>query len=62
MSPVVEEMRKRKWKRFGLPAFICNLIVYSLFLILFTAVVLVTPFPQSDMCSGKKVKKNVEGK
>ena len=53
MCPVVEEMRTRKWKTFGLPAFVIHMTFYTLYLSVFAAVVLVTPFPQERMCNGK---------
>lgn len=50
--PVVEEFRMRKWKRFGMPVFIFSFILYSLFLFILTAAILVGPFPQGNMCNG----------
>ena len=54
-SPVVEEMMTWKWRTFGLPVFIFSFLLYSLFLFLLTAVILVGPFPQGEMCSGNEL-------
>lgn len=54
-TPVVAEMLNHKWKTFVLPVFMGNILLRILFVALFTAVVLVGPFPQSDMCNGKAV-------
>ena len=54
-SPVVEEMIIRKWRTFGLPVFGFSFLLYSLFLLLLTAVILVGPFPQGAMCNGNEL-------
>ena len=51
-TPVVEEMLNHKWKTFVIPIFMINIFIHILFVALFTAVVLVGPFPQSNTCNG----------
>jgi len=51
--PVVREFLHYKWRYFGLPTFMVHFIFYLLFVLLITALVLVTPLPQGDICSGE---------
>ena len=51
-TPIVEEMLNHKWKTFVIPIFMINIFMHILFVALFTAIVLVGPFPQSNTCNG----------
>ena len=51
--PVVSELLKHKWKNYGLPVFVINFMLHTIFVCLLTTIVWITPLPQRAECQSE---------